>query len=90
MILALFSGLTYDITPGFTGLSQISLSDIAMNPDQALAQMGSNFRSNWQQMAISAFATAFVFRMARRLLRVPINNVNRNIAFPLFGKDLSL
>jgi hypothetical protein len=74
--------LGMDFAPGQSnvyGDRVLSLGDIISNPDLSFWQMNANLRQNWQAMAIRSFGTALVFKGAKRLLRVPINNVNRNI-----------
>jgi len=67
----------------WTGGSALSLGDIATEPGQAIQIMQANFMNNWRGMAISSFFTSLTFKFGRRLLRAPINNINRNIMKPL-------
>ena len=70
-------------TMTWTGGSALSLGDIATNPGQAVSIMQTNFMNNWKNMAVSSFFTSITFKFGRRLLRAPINNINRNIMAPL-------
>jgi len=65
------------------GGSALSLGDIATEPGQAIQIMQTNFMNNWRGMALSSFFTGLTFKFGRRLLRRPINNINRNIMKPL-------
>lgn len=65
------------------GATAISLADIVNQPTLAFDQISANVRQNWQAMAIGAVATQVSFKLFRRLMRQPINNVNRTIMKPL-------
>ena len=69
-------GFDYDITPGYSGLEKVSLTDLIQNPDVAIGQVMSNVQNNALQ-AVSGF-TVFEFsqRFTRRMLSRPINKVN--------------
>ena len=73
-----------------TGADIISLSDFASEPTLAIAKMSSNFRSNIVPMATASLATGLAFNVGRRVLRRPINNINRNIMKPLLGAGIKL
>ena len=66
-----------------TGTDQLSLSELVTSPDIAFGAMSSNIMSNWQQMVISSLGVSIGFKLGKKLLRMPINNVNRNIFKPL-------
>ena len=66
-----------------TGAEQLSLTELVTNPGIAFAGMQSNFMNNYQSMAVSAIGIGIGFKMAKKLLRRPISNVNRNIFKPL-------
>ena len=70
------SGLQYSAAPA-TGLQSISLSEIVRHPDTVLPAVTSNFRQNWQEMALAGFATGLTFKFAKRILRKQIANINR-------------
>jgi len=76
--------------PTLTGASEISLGDIMSEPSLALSTMSANFQSNLAPMAIAAFTTSMTFRIGKRLLRRPINNINRNIMKPALGAGIKL
>ena len=76
MIPSGLSGLQFSAAPG-TGLQSISLSEIVKHPDLALPTVTSNFRQNWQEMALAGFATGLTFKFAKRILRKQISNINR-------------
>tara|TARA_Y100000004_G_scaffold47854_1_gene52673 strand:+ start:337 stop:744 length:408 start_codon:yes stop_codon:yes gene_type:complete len=61
----------------------ISLSEMITHPGAAFDTMQSNFMNNYQSMAVQAIGIGVGFKLARRLLRRPIANVNRNIMKPL-------
>jgi hypothetical protein len=66
-----------------TGADQLSLSEIITHPTTAFTGMQANFMSNYQTMAVQAIGIGVGFKVARKLLRRPISNVNRNIMKPL-------
>ena len=53
------------------------------NPGIAFAGMQSNFMNNYQSMAVQAIGIGVGFKMAKKLLRKPVNTVNREIFKPL-------
>ena len=61
----------------------ISLSDLLSQPEGSFAAMQTGFKANYQMMAVNSILTGITFRVGKRLLRRPINNVNRNIFKPL-------
>ena len=66
-----------------TGANQLSLSEIISHPTTAFTGMQANFMANYQTMAVQAIGIGVGFKVARKLLRRPISNVNRNIMKPL-------
>ena len=72
------------------GAQAISLGDIATEPGLAFSTMANNFQANLVPMAFAAFGTSFTFRIGKRLLRRPINNVNRNLIKPALGAGIKL
>ena len=66
-----------------TGADQLSLSEIITHPTTAFTGMQANFMANYQTMAVQAIGIGVGFKVARKLLRRPISNVNRNIMKPL-------
>jgi hypothetical protein len=74
----------------FDGTEQISLSDMMMEPGAAVSHMANNFQSNLIPMAASAFGVSVGFKIGRRLLRVPINNINKNLVRPALGHGIRL
>jgi len=65
------------------GTDQLTLSEMVTNPAAAFAGMQSNFMANYQQMAVQGITIGIGFKLAKRLLRRPISNVNRNLMKPL-------
>ena len=65
------------------GAEQLTLTEMITNPEIALAGMQSNFMNNYQSMAVQAIGIGVGFKLAKKLLRRPISNVNRNIMKPL-------
>ena len=66
-----------------TGADQLSLSEIVTNPGAAFSGMQMNFMQNYQNMAVQAVTISIGFRLAKRLLKKPINTVNRELIKPL-------
>lgn len=66
-----------------TGAEQLSLTEIVTNPGVALAGMQTNFMANYQSMAVQAVTINLAFKLGKRLLRKPINTVNRELIKPL-------
>ena len=66
-----------------SGAGQLSLSEIITHPTTAFTGMQANFMANYQTMAVQAIGIGVGFKVARKLLRRPICNVNRNIMKPL-------
>jgi len=80
------SDIAYGSTNGamtVTGAGQLSLSEIISHPTTAFTGMQANFMANYQTMAVQAIGIGVGFKVARKLLRRPISNVNRNIMKPL-------
>ncbi len=82
------TGNTY--TMEAVGTDQISLNDMMMQPGQAVSVMAANFQSNLVPMAAQAFGVSVGFKIGRRLLRAPINNINRNLVRPALGRGIRL
>lgn len=61
----------------------VSLSELITHPDAAFAAMQSNFMQNYQSLAVQGISISVGFRLAKRLLRRPLANVNRQIFKPL-------
>jgi len=78
--------MTYEVS----GQGEISLGDILKEPSLAVSQMATNFGNNLAPMAIAAFTTGITFSVGRKLLRRPINNINRNIMTPMLGHSIKL
>ena len=76
-------GIGQAVTLAYTGTDQITLTEMVTSPDIAFSTMSSNFMSNWQNMVVKSFAVSIGFRVGKRLLRRPLNNVSRNIFKPL-------
>ena len=66
-------------TTTWSGGQSLSLGDMISEPGQALSIMQTNFMGSWKNMAVQSFVTGLSFKFGRRLLRRPINNINRNI-----------
>ena len=85
--------LSGDLTPiygdgivgnfGYAGSDELSLGDMISQPTAALATVQQNFANSYQSMIIQSAITRMGFKFARRALRAPIANVNRNIMKPL-------
>jgi len=81
-------GVTYSMQT--VGATEISLGDIVSNPGIALSEMSKNLQNNLVPMAVASLTTGVAFRFGKRLLRRPINNINRNIMKPLLGAGIKL
>jgi len=81
-------GVTYSMQT--VGAKEISLGDIVSNPGIALSEMSKNLQNNLVPMAVASLTTGVAFRFGKRLLRRPINNINRNIMKPLLGAGIKL
>ena len=66
-----------------TGADQLTLSEMITNPGAAFTGMQTNFMANYQSMAVNAIGIGVGFKVAKKLLRRPISNVNRNLMKPL-------
>ena len=64
------------------GLKAISLKEMLSRPMDAFPQLERNLASNWQAILIGSFFTAASWKVLRRVLRQPVNRINRD----LFGK----
>ncbi len=83
-------GVSSMVGAGWKGTDQISLQDMMIEPAVAVSHMASNFQSNLIPMAASAFGVSVGFRIGKRLLRKPINNINRNLVKPALGSGIKL
>lgn len=63
----------------YEGAGEISLRDMIQSPTAALTTVQGNFMNNYQSMILQSLVTRFGYKFARKALRVPIANVNRNI-----------
>lgn len=86
----MFGSISVDTPGSWSGTSQISLNDMMMQPGQAVSVMANNFQSNLVPMAAQAFGVSVGFKIGRRLLRAPINNINRNLVRPALGRGIRL
>jgi len=74
----------------WAGASQISLGDMMLEPGASVSLMAQNFQMNLVPMAASAFGVSVGFKIGKRLLRGPINNINRNLVKPALGSGIKL
>jgi hypothetical protein len=65
------------------GGAALTLGGIVSDPGSSFDAMQANFMQNYQAMAVSAIGIGLTFKFAKRLLRKPIANVNRNLMKPL-------
>ena len=61
----------------------MTLQSIISDPGSSFDSMSSMFMANYQAMAVSSIGIGLTFKFARKLLRAPIANVNRNLMKPL-------
>jgi len=83
-------GVAYTTQMVTLGANEISLGDLLSNPSLAVGTMADNLSSNIVPMAVGAATTAVTFNVGKRLLRKPINNINRNLMRPLLGAGIKL
>jgi hypothetical protein len=81
---------TQTLSTTMVGEGEISLGDIVSEPSMAIGQMTQNFQANILPMALAAFGISVSFKVGRRLLRKPINSVNRNLIVPALGAGIRL
>jgi len=74
------SGAGYGMT---TTNGAMTLSSIVSDPGSSFDAMSANFMANYQAMAVSAIGIGITFKFAKKLLRKPIANVNRNLLKPI-------
>ena len=65
------------------GGASVSLSSLVADPGSSFDAMQTNFMSSYQAMAVQAIGIGITFKFAKKLLRKPIANVNRNMMKPL-------
>ena len=61
----------------------MTLQSIISDPGSSFDSMSSMFMANYQAMAVSAIGIGITFKFAKKLLRKPIANVNRNLLAPI-------
>jgi hypothetical protein len=74
----------------YTGTAEISLADLMQNPSVAITTVASNFASNIVPMAGAMFGTHLTFTVGKRILRKPLNKINRTLVYPLLGKGVRI
>jgi len=72
------------------GGDQVTLGDILKEPGYAFAVSSRRAMANAPAMAIQSIALGAGFRIMKRLLRVPLNNVNRNLVKPVLGAGVRI
>jgi len=72
------------------GADAITLGDILKEPGYAFAVSSNRAMKNAPTMAIQSIALGASFRIMKRLLRQPLNNVNRNIVKPVLGAGVRI
>ena len=65
------------------GAGSMTLTSIVSDPGSSFDTMSANFMANYQAMAVSAIGIGLTFKFAKKLLRKPIANVNRNLLSPI-------
>ena len=65
------------------GAGSMTLTSVVSDPGSSFDTMSANFMANYQAMAVSAIGIGITFKFAKKLLRKPIANVNRNLMKPL-------
>jgi len=77
-----------DLGTEYSGTDEISLQDLMMNPSVSVTTMASNFANNIVPMAGAMFGTHLTFTIGRRILRKPLNKINRTLIYPVLGKGI--
>ena len=72
------------------GADAITLGDILKEPGYAFAVSSNRAMLNAPAMAIQSIALGAGFRIMKRLLRAPLNNVNRNLVKPVLGAGVRI
>ena len=78
-----FEGAGAGSTAMTTTNGGLTLQSIISDPGTSFDSMQANFMANYQAMAVSAIGIGLTMKFAKKLLRKPISNVNRNIMSPL-------
>jgi hypothetical protein len=65
------------------GGGSVSLQSLVADPGSSFDAMQTNFMASYQAMAVQAIGIGITFKFAKKLLRKPIANVNRNMMKPL-------
>ena len=61
----------------------LTLQSIISDPGSSFDSMQTSFMANYQAMAVQAIGIGITFKFAKKILRKPISNVNRNLMKPL-------
>ena len=61
----------------------MTLQSIIADPGSSFDSMSSMFMANYQAMIVSSIGIGITFKFAKKLLRKPLANVNRNLIKPL-------
>ena len=78
-----FEGAGAGSTAMTTTNGGLTLQSIISDPGTSFDSMQANFMANYQAMAVSAIGIGVTMKFAKKLLRKPIANVNRNLMSPL-------
>lgn len=84
----LISEFEPDLGMAYTGTDEISLADLMSHPSVSITTMASNFANNIVPMAGAMFGTHLTFTIGRRILRKPLNKINRTLIYPVLGKGI--
>ena len=84
------SALYSDTFGAGSGADKITLGDILKDPGFSFAVSANRAMKNAPTMAIQSIALGASFRILKRLLRQPLNNVNRNIVKPILGAGVRI
>ena len=78
-----FDGATGTALATTNGGGSVSLQSLVSDPGSSFDTMQTNFMASYQAMAVQAIGIGITFKFAKKLLRKPIANVNRNMMKPL-------
>jgi len=72
-----------------TGADKITLREVISSPTVSMAVAQANLTNNWQSLVLQSVGVQIGFKLGKRIMRSPINNLNKNFFKPL-GVGISL
>jgi len=83
---ATYSGVYDQALTGYaasTGADKITLREVISSPTVSMAVAQANLTNNWQSLVLQSVGVQIGFKLGKRIMRSPINNLNRNFFAPL-------